>query len=115
MILNIGNSDKILKSPILDDNYPKNETVSIHNSITSEVVISTEGYPASYTYQWYKDGNAVSGATSSSYTFTPTTVGTITLYCEVTNKAGTVISRTATITASSHSTLQSSSTIHTQL
>ena len=57
------------------------------------------GQNNSYTYQWYKNGSIVSGATSSSYTFTPSAIGTTTLYCEVTNNAGTVTSRTATITA----------------
>lgn len=55
-----------------------------------------------YTYQWYKNGSAVSGATSSSYSFTPTAIGTTTIYCKVTNSAGTVQSRTATISCTKY-------------
>jgi len=88
-----------LYTPTLNSNYPADTTVVKGTSVTSKVTISTAGNPASYTYQWYKNGSAVSGATSSSYTFTPTTTGTTTVYCKVTNSAGTVTSRTATITA----------------
>ena len=86
-------------TPDIDDIHPKDATVTMNESVTSEVVINEDGIPASYAYQWYKNGTAIEGATSSSYTFTPTTIGTTTLYCEVTNSAGTVTSRTATITA----------------
>lgn len=87
-----------LYPPTLNSSYPQNATVMIGSSITSKVTISAAGNPASYTYQWYKNGSAVSGATSPSYSFTPTAIGNITLYCKVTNSAGTVTSRTATIT-----------------
>lgn len=85
-------------TPVLSSSYPKDATAEVGASFTSKVSISTAGSPASYTYQWYKNGTAVSGATSSSYSFTPSGVGAITLYCKVTNSAGTVTSRTATIT-----------------
>lgn len=89
----------VQKAPVLNGSYPANATVVKHTAVTSKVSVSTDGYPTSYTYQWYKNGSAVSGATGSSYTFTPTATGTTTLYCKVTNAAGTVTSRTATITA----------------
>lgn len=85
-------------TPVLNSSYPQNATAEVGASFTSKVSISTAGSPSTYTYQWYKNGTAVSGATSSSYSFTPSGVGAITLYCKVTNSAGTVTSRTATIT-----------------
>ena len=57
-----------------------------------------DGYPASYTYQWYVNGSAVSGATGASYTRNNTSVGSYTVYCKITNGAGSVQSRTATVT-----------------
>ena len=85
--------------PKLDSTKLANATVNVYASKTFEVAISEHGYPRTYTYQWYKNGTKISGATSPSYTFTPTATGTTTLYCTVTNDAGTVTSRTATITA----------------
>lgn len=87
-----------LHTPDIDDIHPKDATVEVNNSVTCEVVIETEGTPAEYTYQWYKDGNAIDGANESSYTFVSDTVGTTNLYCVVTNAAGSVTSRTATVT-----------------
>lgn len=85
--------------PVLSSAYPANAATVFNASVTCEVRIATAGYPEAYRYQWYKNGAAVSGATGASYTFTPNAVGTATLYCKVTNAAGTVTSRTATITA----------------
>lgn len=81
-------------APVLDASYPQDGIAEVGVALTSKVVIATEGNPAP-TYQWYKDGVAVTGATSDSYTFTPDDVGSFTLYCEVTNAAGKVTSRTA--------------------
>ena len=61
-----------------------------------------DGKPAEYTYQWYVNNSAVSGATSSTYTKTGlTSVDTYSVYCNVTNKAGTVKSRVATLAVKS--------------
>ena len=84
--------------PTLNSSYPADATVTIKKSTTCKVTISTAGNPASYTYQWYVDDKAISGATSASYKYTPSAIGTSTVYCKVTNSAGTVTSRTATIT-----------------
>lgn len=88
-----------LYKPVLSDTFPKDESVEIHNSITSKVQISEDGNPADYTYQWFVNGAALEGANSNEYTFIPTDVGETTLYCEVSNSVGKVTSRTATITA----------------
>lgn len=97
MIFNL--SSGALKTPVLNTSYPANVTgATVGGSATFKVVIATDGIPASYTYQWYVNGSAVSGATSSSYTKSNLEFGTYTVYCKVTNSAGAVLSRTATLT-----------------
>ena len=103
MIFNLG-SGKSYTLPVLNSSYPANVTQleKSGGSATFKVVIDTAGNPAEYTYQWYVNGSAVSGATSSSYTKTGlTAAATYTVYCKVTNAAGTVQSRTATLTVQS--------------
>ena len=88
----------VKKVPVLNASYPQKATVTVGNSATFEVKIAEAGYPDSYTYQWYADGKAVSGATKSSYTRAGSSVGYYDIYCIVTNKAGYVQSRTAGFT-----------------
>ena len=89
-------------TPTLNSSYPADTSATYYSnssaSATFKVSITTAGVPSSYTYQWYFNGSAVSGATSSSYTRSGLTEGTYTAYCKVTNAAGTVTSRTATLT-----------------
>lgn len=88
----------LLSVPVLNSSYPADATVTVKNSVTVKVSIATEGFPKSYSYQWYQGGSKVNGATASSYTFTPSSIGTMSVYCVVTNVAGSVQSRTAKIT-----------------
>jgi hypothetical protein len=46
------------------------------------------GGTSSYTYQWYLNGAAVSGATGASWTFTPPSAGSYTVYVKVTDSVG---------------------------
>ena len=86
-------------TPVLNTSYPANVTgATVGGNATFKVTIATAGNPASYTYQWYVNGSAVSGATGATYTRSNLTLGTYTVYCKVTNAAGTVQSRTATLT-----------------
>jgi hypothetical protein len=48
---------------------------------------TASGGTPSYTYQWYLDGNPVSGATSASWAFTPSSAGVYHVYLEVTDAA----------------------------
>lgn len=91
--------------PILNTSYPADVSVvaSASGSATFKVMIAIDGKPAEYTYQWYKDGSAVSGATSSSYTATGlTSADEHTVFCQVANKAGSVSSRAATLSVTSY-------------
>lgn len=89
----------VKRLPVLNATYPQNASVYVTDTATFEAKIAETGYPDSYTYQWYKNGVKVAGATKSSYSFYQSTEGTATVYCEVTNDAGTVKTRTATFTA----------------
>jgi hypothetical protein len=52
-----------------------------------------------YSYQWYLNSNPVSGETSNSWTFTPTTSGVYYIYLKVTDSSSNMMqSETARIT-----------------
>lgn len=90
----------VKKLPILDEKFPADASAIITKTAEFKVTVSEEGYPANYTYQWYVNKKAVDGATKASYTRTAPAVGTESVYCIVTNEAGSVQSRTATFTVS---------------
>ena len=87
------------KVPTLSASYPSDMSVNVTESATFRVSVSDAGYPTKLTYQWYVNGSAVSGATGTSYTIPSAVKGNTTVYCKVTNSAGTVQSRTATLIA----------------
>ena len=76
---------------------PANATVTAAGSANFSVVAAGTG-PLSY--QWRRNGSAISGATSSSYSFSPTAVGDSgsTFDVIVSNSAGNVTSTAATLT-----------------
>lgn len=95
----------IYKIPVLNENYPEDTAMTVIEGTTGSaffnVVIEESGTPAEYTYQWYVNGSAVEGATGSSFSKDDITQAAVhNVYCEVTNKAGTVKSRTATLSVS---------------
>lgn len=93
-----SNGGKGKKVPVLNSSYPQNATVTAGDTVTFSVLIAEDGKPAAYTYQWYVNGGLVSGEPSQNYTRnTSNDSGVYTVYCEVTNKAGTVTSRTASL------------------
>jgi len=60
---------------------PKFAKILVHESVT--FTSDPEGGYPPYTYQWYLNGAPVPGATSTSWTFTPTTKGTYHVYLKV--------------------------------
>ncbi|MGD0495334.1 MAG: PQQ-binding-like beta-propeller repeat protein [Candidatus Bathyarchaeia archaeon] len=76
--------------------WPSSATLGVGQSqwFTSSVSRGT----SPYTYQWYLNGSAVQDATSSSWTFTPTSAGAYTVYMEVSDSVGAqATSNTATV------------------
>ncbi|WMT49953.1 MAG: PKD domain-containing protein [Thermoplasmatales archaeon] len=74
---------------------------------------SVSGGTTPYSYQWYEDSNAVSGATSSTYSpGTYSASGTYNYYVEITDAAGySVDSNTITETVNSGPTVSASSNV----
>lgn len=94
-----------IQKPVLTANLPADVTMvaSAAGQAVFSVGISSQGYPTNYTYQWYKNNSPIGGATGSSYTATGLTAQqSATFYCIVTNSAGAVQSRTATLTVQSY-------------
>ena len=89
---------EIKKLPVLNASYPANVTNWQGEQATFKVEISTPGVPAEYTYQWYRDGAKWTGATKATVSWSSAAVGSHSIYCVVTNKAGEVTSRVATLT-----------------
>ena len=78
---------------------PLSASMLVGQSVTFTSTVSG-GYTP-YSYQWYLNGNPVSGATSASWTFTPTTSGIYYVYLKVTDaKGNTAQSDTARIVVS---------------
>lgn len=84
--------------PTLSASQPADVTVWQGSQATFWVEIAEPGVPAEYTYQWYRDGAKWTGATKASVSWSSASVGAHKIYCVVTNKAGEVTSRTATLT-----------------
>ena len=87
--------------PNLDETLPADASVIANTSVVCNVLILGDYDPADYSFQWYVNNTAVIGATGTSYTIKPTSIGTTTVYCNVTNSSGTTSSRVATITSRS--------------
>ena len=92
-----SNSRKIMQ---LNPEYPKDVTMkSTDGTAVFKAEIAKNGRPDEYTYQWYVNGAAVAEANYEEYERDISgDKGQYTVWCEVTNKAGTVRTRTATLT-----------------
>jgi parallel beta-helix repeat protein len=79
---------------------PSLVTVDVGQSRTFMPIVSGGSLP--YSYQWYLNGSAIGGATSNSYTFTPSSSGHYNFYVNVTDGANAKAqSNTATATVNS--------------
>ena len=96
LLLKSGGQTK--KLPVLNASYPANVTNWQGEQATFKVEISTPGVPAEYTYQWYRDGAKWTEATNATVSWSGASIGSHSIYCVVTNKAGEVTSRVATLT-----------------
>ena len=103
MIFNVGPYRRS-KLPVLNENFPA-DTVAYYSSSKSAsatflVEIAEAGKPDVYSYQWYLDGYPV-GTDAASYTVSGLNAdGEHKVICIVTNKAGSVVSREATLRVS---------------
>jgi PKD repeat protein len=80
-------------SPPTISSHPQSQTVNLSQSVTFSVTATGNPMP---TYQWRKNGNNISGATSSSYTINSVTVNDSGSYdVVVTNSQGSVTSNSA--------------------
>lgn len=82
--------------PVLDDTQPADAKVVPGAIHTLSVVLASPGSPETYSYQWYKNGVAIDGATSATLAVT-SSANAATYYCVVTHALGTLTTRTATI------------------
>jgi hypothetical protein len=83
--------------PISVSISPLSASILVGQSVTFTSTVSG-GYTP-YSYQWYLNGASVSGATSNTWTFTPTISGIYYVHLKVTDaKANTAQSETARIT-----------------
>ena len=57
---------------------------------TSVITATVSGGTAPFTYQWYVDGSAVSGATSTSYSYSSSSVSQANIICKITDSTGAV-------------------------
>ena len=89
---------KSLSSTTVVVSSPENQTVTVGQTATFGISVSGGGGP--FSYQWYKNGAPVSGATSNSYTTPPTSMGDTgsVFTVSVSSTAGTVTSTPATLT-----------------
>jgi hypothetical protein len=94
-----GWSNQATGAPVITT-QPLNRTVNAGAAATFSVTASGA---APLSYQWYRAGSAISGATSASYTTAPTTAADngATFHVVVSNAAGSVTSSSATLTVTS--------------
>ena len=111
MIFNLE-AGEVKTLPIVSDKYPEDITVKAGENTVFSAVIDKDGIPTEYTYKWYVNNSLVADVTTAVYTRkTDTDNGVYTVYCEITNKAGSVKTRTATLTVNALPKIDTSSVV----
>lgn len=88
---------RALPPPLVVTIVPMSSTILLGQSVNFTSTVS--GGTSPYTYQWYLNGDPVSGATSNRWTFTSSAVGVFNVYLKVTDVNGTIAqSGTAQVT-----------------
>jgi hypothetical protein len=73
----------VFSNPLTVHIQPTSATINLGQSVTFTSTV--EGGTSPYTYQWYLNGNPVSGATSNGWIFTPSTTGIHYVHLQVTD------------------------------
>ena len=78
------------------------DTTAVTAPAALTLTVVAAGGLTPYSYQWFKDGNAISGATAATYTKTPTVAGTDSATYKVVAKDGygNIISDSSVVTVS---------------
>jgi hypothetical protein len=99
-----SNITTVTVNPAISANIsPTSVTLNVGQS--QLFTLSVSGGASPYSYQWYLNSASVSGATSGSWTFTPSSAGSYTVYVKVSDGVGgQTTSNTATVTANSGQT-----------
>lgn len=98
MIFNVVLGSKDVTAT-LDPGYPVDITVTAGDEASFKVVVTDVGFPRDHTFQWFVNEKAIEGATEDNYTRdTSEDKGVYSVRCEVKNKAGTAVSKTAMLT-----------------
>ncbi len=85
-----------INTPLAVVSAPSAVTVTVGTPATMSIVASGSG---PFTYQWYKDGVLLAGATGASYRVAKTQASSAgSYYVKITNRAGTVTSGAAALT-----------------
>lgn len=78
-----------------------NDTTAVTAGQTMTLTVAATGGLAPYSYQWYKNGNAIAGATSATYTKASTTTADSGTYKVVVQDGyGNIISDSTVVTVS---------------
>ncbi|WP_390252255.1 hypothetical protein [Vibrio parahaemolyticus] len=85
---------KVARKPMITT-QPVGGTITDIQTYTLSVV--ADGLGSTMSYQWYNGSTPISGATGSSYVFTPSSTGNHTFFCRVTDFGGYTDTDTVTV------------------